>query len=280
MKPFRVPELVLGCLLTVAVFAIGRSLGPIGPEPMPTAASQPLDLWSTLSAAGASISAVGTLILAVVAVVQIRFLIDANKHASTSAETSRRTLELTNRPWVTVDDISVDSDLVYQADGAARVTVVFWLKNTGNSPAINVQVNHRLELRLGQSIDQMIETRNQAKSLPEPAERTLLGMTIPPGAEREARFNTIITRQEMEAGVSFPDGTPMFTSQDQVFFNPCIVGAVSYRFPFQNGRHVTDFSARLYCKIDPALAFYPTAGNIQKSDMVVAMDWTLGGIAD
>jgi hypothetical protein len=52
-----------------------------------------------------------------------------------ASETATKELELSQRPWVSLDNFTVESPLIFDSNGA-HVTIGFEIKNTGHSPGI------------------------------------------------------------------------------------------------------------------------------------------------
>jgi hypothetical protein len=78
---------------------------------------------------------IATLLLALFAFVQSFVTGLQIKPLRNTADTARKELELSERPWVSLQDFSIESPLTFDSNGA-RVTIGWVLKNTGRSPAI------------------------------------------------------------------------------------------------------------------------------------------------
>jgi hypothetical protein len=188
-----------------------------------------------------------------------------------------QTLKAAQRPWVKVDP-QIAGPLTYTSD-EARVNIAFVLKNTGNSPAINVQIDPEIALHIQPKknyIQQMLEICNRVKATPD--DNALLGHAIFPGDIFTYKISLAKRRAEIENALSeFQNGGK------EEFFSPVIVGCVSYRFAYQRGRHVTQFIVEL-SKKDPAnpnvvVSFKMSDGDVPMSDLVLTRSF-VGGNAD
>lgn len=222
-----------------------------------------------------------TLVLAAVGVIQLKLLLRAEtvaeksaRAAELSADIARNTLIATNRPWVSVN-LAVLSDLWYNAEGEARIEIAFILKNTGNTPANNVTVDADIVPFMrdgGIAFDDMKAICERVRGAPEG--RRIMGHTIFPD-------DTFTYRIEM--GMPKAKFENVFADHKVEFFTPVIVGCVSYLFPFEAGRHLTEFIVDLRKK-DPANQNAPgpfrwAEGKVSKADVVLTRSFS-GGNAD
>jgi hypothetical protein len=79
--------------------------------------------------------------------------------AEKSADIAERTIAATQRPWISID-IGINGDLVFDANGNAKVHLLFTLNNIGRSPATNVRVNPYTFLNSPKRLDVLAEYRN------------------------------------------------------------------------------------------------------------------------
>jgi hypothetical protein len=70
---------------------------------------------------------------------------ESAKAAKDSAEVASKTLVSANRPWISAE-VKIASDLNFGTSPAAQLFFEFVLKNTGNTPGINVEIYPQLML--------------------------------------------------------------------------------------------------------------------------------------
>lgn len=227
-----------------------------------------------------------TAILSGVGVIQLKLLTRAETVAEKSAnaaqqaaDVARNTLVATNRPWVSVD-LAIVGPLTYTQD-EARIEIAFILKNTGTSPAVNVQVDAEIALFTDgrkPALDVMKEICKRAKDSPD--DNAVLGHTIFKDREFTSLINIGKRKSDVENSL---DGFAGVEKGKNDWFTPVIVGCVSYRFPFQKGRHITEFLADLR-KINQAnprvpLAFKMSDGDVPANQLILTRSF-IGGNAD
>jgi len=141
------------------------------------------------------------------------------------------------------------------------------LKNTGNSPAINVQLHPDIVDIMGSRskkqsyVDQMLEICKRAETTPD--DNALEGNTIFPGDTfTYDKWPLAKKTSEIEYDV----------------FAPEIIGCVSYRFSYERGRHVTQFIVDLR-KYLGQRGFMMSDVFVRESDLVLIPSF-IGGNAD
>lgn len=137
MTRFRIPEILLGCLLTLAVFALGVLFaGRVTPS---TTDSFTGSMWLTRDAAG-FFAFIATIIAAAQAFMfwrQLRYMskgmVDATK-AANAAAIQARTIVATERPYIFI---------LPRTDGGSPFnrTIAYDIRNFGRTPAIIVRVS-------------------------------------------------------------------------------------------------------------------------------------------
>ncbi len=194
--------------------------------------------------------AVFTSVLAIVSGIQIFFLINADKTARLSAdaakksadaaiksadvairsaEISEKSLMAANRPWITVD-IAAGGPITYNVNGV-NFTILYILKNTGNSPATRVNVDPKV-FAPAVGIDSVLNPPGELKKL----------ITETKGSENPfgyALFPEQTVRQLVT--VTIPTDELKRVTQKINFICPMIIGTVSYRSNFDNLVHQTTF---------------------------------------
>ncbi|MGX1323243.1 hypothetical protein AB7M17_006696 [Bradyrhizobium sp. USDA 377] len=133
---FRVPEVVIGCLLTVAAFAVEMAF-------MPSArAGEPLLSWFTKDASGffTSLQFVVATIQAVLFVYQLRFIKGSLDVATRQACAAEDTLNKIERPYVFVFNVSPLKIVRWEdwenGTEGVRLSVTYSVANYGKLPAV------------------------------------------------------------------------------------------------------------------------------------------------
>lgn len=217
MYRFRVPELFLGCLLTVAVFAIGMLFeGQKQPaSPTQTTSNQEAasarqktqgpdaeltgSTWLTKDAAGFFTFGLVWVGLgqAVLFFVQLRYMrtgmsdatIAANA-AKESADTAREALHASHRAWVTSESIA-DSDLTWDEKGC-RLVIKTTIKNIGTTPAQNVDIQAKIYARPNNKPVEMDEILQEPRS-------KAIGHLLFPNVDLSPSRRLVLTREEIAA---------------------------------------------------------------------------------
>lgn len=133
---FRVPEVVIGCLLTVAAFAVEMAF-------MPSArAGEPLLSWFTKDASGffTSLQFVVATIQAVLFVYQLHFIKGSLDVATRQARAAEDTLNKIERPYVFVFNVSPLKIVRWEdwenGTEGVRLSVTYSVANYGKLPAV------------------------------------------------------------------------------------------------------------------------------------------------
>ena len=69
----------------------------------------------------------------------------ASSAAKSTAEATARQLELSQRPWISIDT-SIESPLTFTSSGSAQVSVKFVIRNMGSTPAKGLSVEPKLSI--------------------------------------------------------------------------------------------------------------------------------------
>jgi hypothetical protein len=168
--------------------------------------------------------------LALVAYTTITFwMYRANKEAADAtkqaADTTARQLELTERPWVSIQNARIVSPLIFHQDGA-HVAFQVVLRNTGPSPAIDVSISPILYMlptkeKGPRPIDRLCN--NQGST----AQNTGTGSMLFPNADTIQQFHVILGWKQMKS--SAKNGIIVITP----------VLCVDYRPAFKQARYYT-----------------------------------------
>jgi hypothetical protein len=164
--------------------------------------------------------------------------------ARKSAEVAEKTLLAAQRPWLSVHT-RIGSDLVFSRKEGGGLTIIYTVKNVGNSPAIDVEVNAKIFLeRLfisGKEREEQIKLCSDEWRKSLPPNRPDAGLVLLPNEEFVYSISTVISwedinqsRHEMEKlyGAGFGAGS----------IGPELVGCVSYRFAVDSSVHTTGFA--------------------------------------
>jgi hypothetical protein len=191
--------------------------------------------------------AVFTGVLGTVSIVQIAFLIRADKTsriaanaARESAEITKQTLVATQRPWIQVK-LTAAGPLVFGAapeDQEARIELAFLARNVGNSPAIRVSldvkltISNTIDLRTEQKVysDGIRKSREQAASQPNVIQPEI---TLFPGEQFPLQAVAYMNAEPLAKFREWAGKHP------GAIILPAIVGSVFYEFTFAKGHHQT-----------------------------------------
>jgi hypothetical protein len=145
-----------------------------------------------------------------------------------AAETGKKQLELSERPWVFANQIEFASSFDFFKEGAI-VDLRFNLTNIGHSPARDVSINMRaLIWSLGQ--DPLLVQKQICDPLKRPKGSTG-GLTIFPNQVLDQRLGVMFGRKELDA-VRLPRPH---------YITPILAGCIDYGFEFKPGHHQTRF---------------------------------------
>jgi hypothetical protein len=289
----RVPEIVLGAFLTVAVFAAGMTFRSSLPPPqdnVETSHQKGAKQESAKATADERIAdytwwlAVLTGGLVVSGVIQFGFLLRSDRTARIAADAARdsadvagKTLVAANRPWISAD-ISIASDLTFGAPAAAQMTFKFILKNTGNTPGVSVEIRPKLTiLELGVSaVGPPADYSQPVQTVPEKAlmdlcqtakifgdavfpDRPITGDAIFPGDTLSHRVTMQLSKDEVEKARA---------SSYHKVLNLMLLVCVNYKSPLATGSRQTGYIFFVSTN-DPAHpnGIDPAKGNISISNL-------------
>jgi hypothetical protein len=202
-------------------------------------------------------------VLAIVAIIQIWFLMRADwtardaanaaKVSATAAEEAakiaRKTLIAGQRAWVRIDEIGLGGGALALDQNGASVAISFKITNTGNSPALNITPNARLVI----AAPDVFPWREQQKLCDEARARQFgLGFALFPTEQFPANigFGTWslgvnATREEVERGLQI--------SRDKKHIMLVVVGCIDYTFPTDPAVHHQTWFMRDLRKRTPEL---------------------------
>ena len=180
---------------------------------------------------------VATILLGIIAYVQIDFLRRAEiisaqsaKAAKDSSDTAKNALVAANRPWVKAE-IQVGGPLLYNVNGANFI-IRYVLKNIGHSPATNIFVNPRV-IAPAIGVDSLFDLRGE-----------LMKTIVAQKAQAGNPFGFALFPDEIavqNVTVSIPQDELKRITQKVEFIMPTILGTISYRMGFDTDVHQTGF---------------------------------------
>jgi len=150
--------------------------------------------------------------------------LDEMKAASKIAED---TLIATQRPWVSVNTIIGPRGLFFDVNGA-NLDLIFYLKNTGPTPAVNVRIigNPRIDVATNDRISELERICDAASK--HPIDSKMFAHTVFPG--------DVLTLNMI---YSFAD-QPLLDAQvakNYGFIMPVVIGCIDYSFAFGDHNH-------------------------------------------
>ena len=182
---------------------------------------------------------------------------EAKKTSDSAIKIAQDDFIQTNRPWVSADYAL--RKLETTPNGVA-VTILFVLKNTGKSPALEVDISPSVFPLIGEIVDLQGAQRAAAEAA---RNRTgaFLTVTLFPGDIIPREITTTLTNEEIARHDAFMDktfanneiGKPAQLQQFLPMFS--VIGCISYRFAFgQREIHQTGFILDI-TRIDPARGY-------------------------
>jgi hypothetical protein len=175
-----------------------------------------------------------------------------------SVELSRKTLEVTSRPWIAVE-VAPSNDLVFVDGKQAVLGLKFSLKNVGKSIAKRVQIDAKMvptSPGLPVALDAAAKQRELCDHpLQHPVEQ-FDWFPVDQTAERVLDISALPSLIEQAA--SYPAG-----DKSRSFVGFYVVGCVSYRFSFGTDMHQTRFAYHL---LGPVSGFTPEGKPLVSQD--------------
>jgi hypothetical protein len=193
--------------------------------------------------------------------------------AKKSADIAEKTMVSTHRPWVSVS-LHIGSGFTFNEQGG-NITIVFRMKNIGNSPAVGTHINAEAIIGFGPN-DAIVKQKTMiaaARKYSGPIASSFGQMLFPGDEITEAitfqMSREYIKKSETKAGKNII---------------PYIVGCVVYGFSFDESVHKTGFIGQVL-QIDPLypnsrLVINPMAGDVPINLLTLTHAFTFGGYAD
>jgi hypothetical protein len=162
----------------------------------------------------------------------------ASSAAKSTAEATARQLELTQRPWISIDT-SIESPLTFTPEGAAQVSVNFVIRNVGNTPAKGLSVLPKISIASPGEQDPVMQRSKVCEE----------------NRMREAGADgTLFPKAEIAKSVTFL-GDPwdiVKESNRTGSFSPVVIVCASYRSTFDDSARYTTGVTYYLRRIDPS----------------------------
>jgi hypothetical protein len=162
---------------------------------------------------------------------------DSAKSSADSAKAAIQQFEVSERPWVFITNSQLVSPLVFDESGA-HVTLRFYLKNSGHSPALNVQVRPEL----------FVWTNGNSPTAER--EKVCNPQGPPPETPGTVLFPDTVTPQDITVMVSREDMEKSAKQKEGIILTVPIV-CIAYRPAFKDARYSTAIVYSLW----PAIRF-------------------------
>lgn len=204
-----------------------------GEDPRPS-----VPWWKGLLQTGAVVVALGLLIVNLSqSRATSRAMQQASKAAKSTAEATARQLELSQRPWVSIDT-SIESPLTFTPEGAAQVSVKFVIRNVGSSPAKGLSVQPQLSIASQGEQDPVMQRSKVCEE----------------NRRREAGTDgTLFPKVELTKSVTFlGDAKDILKESNRTgSFSPVVIVCASYRSTFDDSARYTTGVIYYLRRIDP-----------------------------
>lgn len=161
----------------------------------------------------------------------------ASSAAKSTAEATARQLELSQRPWISID-ASIQSPLTFTAEGAARVSVKFVIRNMGSTPAKALSVEPKLSIASHGEHDPVMERSKVCEE----------------NRMRESGSDgTLFPKGELTKSVTFlADAWDIVKETSRTgSFSPVVIVCASYRSTFDDSARYTTGVIYFLRRIDP-----------------------------
>jgi hypothetical protein len=195
--------------------------------------------WKGLPQAGAVAIAV---VLLIVNLSQSRATSRATQQASSAAkstaEATARQLELSQRPWISIDT-SIESPLTFTSEGAAQVSVNFVIRNVGSTPAKGLSVQPKILIASQGEQDPVMQRSKVCEE----------NRTREPETD-----GTLFPKVELTKSVTFL-GDPWDIVKESTrtgSFSPVVIVCASYRSTFDDSARYTTGVIYYLRRIDPS----------------------------
>jgi hypothetical protein len=191
--------------------------------------------WKGLLEATFVMIAIGLLILNLV---QSRATQQAANAARSTAEVAARQVELSQRPWISIDTLIV-SPLTFTAGGAAQVTLKFAIRNVGSTPAKGLSIQPEMYIASRDNQDPVVE-RSKVCEANRTRETGADGILFPKG-----EFTKFVT--------FYGDAKDIVKESNRTgSFSPAVIVCANYRSTFDDHSRYTTGIIYYLRRIDPS----------------------------
>jgi hypothetical protein len=162
----------------------------------------------------------------------------ASSAAKSTAEATARQLELSQRPWISIDT-SIESPLTFTAEGAAQVSMKFVVRNVGGTPAKGLSVEPELSIASRGEHDPVMERSKVCEE----------------NRRREAGSDgTLFPKGEFTKSVTFlADAWDIVKESSRTgSFSPVVIVCASYRSTFDDSARYTTGVIYYLRRLDPS----------------------------
>ena len=161
----------------------------------------------------------------------------ASSAAKSTAEATARQLELSQRPWISIDTF-IESPLTFTPEGAAKVSVRFVIRNVGSTPA------------KGLSVQPAISIASQGEQDPVMQRSKVCEENRTRGAGTDG---TLFPKVEFTKSVTFLGDAKAIVKESNRTgaFSPVVIVCASYRSTFDDSARYTTGAIYYLRRIDP-----------------------------
>lgn len=213
-----------------------------------------------VTAAATIVIAAFTIILGIATGLQYSAVMASVRISEKANQLNRDNFTATERPWIALTNVTIAGSLRFD-DTGLRVSVKFTFKNTGRSPARNVQIEAKLFPERG-----LDPRREQERFCAEARGRAgQLGYVVFPDQTFSQTMAWQVTREEIDAACHF--GGREF---DWIIL--ALAGCLQYRFMFDESPHQTGFILDIYRPTpNGALGgIFPANGDVDAADLRIS----------
>jgi hypothetical protein len=204
--------------------------------------------WKTL---GEGVALFGGLGLLIVNIYQMSATRDAAQAAKSAADTAQKQLEMSERPWLILQGITVDPPgFIFPKEGGAQISIRPQIKNIGHSVATGVIFSVKLfnPSRTSFFTEPLTKQQDLCKPI---ADKPIINsqwgrgvgdlVIFPSDIEQSWFYGLNLTQSEMDSTKL----TVKIGDRDIGLLAPFIVGCVDYQYPTSTRHHQTQFIYRL-----------------------------------
>jgi hypothetical protein len=251
-----------------------------------------LNLWiQVILVTGTWLTFIALMIYAGITFGQLRQQITATSAAQQSADTAKETLIVTERPWITVEEMQPDDPGVsFNKDGSFSMNAKFRVKNIGHSVATDIYLSPQTMAPVWGGQQMFFEPVDRQTKYCDDFRKQKFDRrwvkTLFPGDDTWFYMGINIDKAEMKK--AFAANTKAF-HQPPRGIAPIVYGCVNYQFKFSDEVHQTRFiftisqrdpTGRIQPRPNSALEI-PLGDNLPASEVVIQKDvWGAGIYAD